>query len=118
MTDETQNDSNGGEVPATGTVSGRVGAKNAKLATGGPPPAEIYVDGIAGLSMRSGIAKIDCYSVAPNEQSRNEPEVRRLSHRLVLPAMALNELMQVLQRSQEAIKAAREEASNAGDGND
>ena len=115
MTDDQQNETNGGETTG-GTLSGRIGAKGAKLTTGGQNPEEIYVDGIAGLSVRAGVAKIDCYSVAPHEQSRDEPEVRRLSHRLVLPALALNELLQVLQRSQDAIRAAREEAAAAESG--
>ena len=91
-------------------VQGSVGARPAaKLMTERETPVEVYIDGIAGLSVRAGVAKIDCYSVAPHEQTREEPEIRRLSHRIVLPALALNELMQFLQRSQEVIRASREQ---------
>lgn len=112
MTDDQNTDANddGGRASSQ--------TPTAKLAVGGQPPEEIYIDGIAGLSVRASVAKIECYSVSPHEQSRDEPEVRRLSHRIVLPALALNELLQVLQRSQDAIRAAREETAKSENGAD
>ena len=67
---------------------------------------EIYVDGVAGMSLRAGVAKIDCYRVVGQQQSEEGvgQEVRRVAHRLVMPALALNELAQILQRTQEATR--------------
>ena len=98
-----------GQTEKGGTESSAQRRVSAKLVSEREAPVEIYVDGVAGLSVRAGVAKIDCYSVSPHEQSRNEPEIRRLSHRLVLPALALNELQQILQKSQDAVRAAREQ---------
>lgn len=57
---------------------------------------EIYVDGISGMMGRGGIIKLDCYRVEGVEKE-SDAEVRRISHRLVLPASSLSELIQVVQ---------------------
>lgn len=63
-----------------------------------PVPAieEVYVDGIAGIMGRGGVFKLDCYRVDGVERE-TEAEVRRISHRLVLPASSMGELIQIVQ---------------------
>lgn len=62
------------------------------------------------MSLRAGIAKIECYRVvAQTPAEGGKPrEVRSVSHRLVLPVEALNELHWVLRRSQDLLRKARE----------
>ncbi len=82
----------------------------------GPPPEEIYVDGISSLSFRSNVVKMDCYRVAGQDPQENT-EKRMATHRLVMPASALQELIQLLQNASErqreraAAEAETEEAN-------
>jgi hypothetical protein len=61
-----------------------------------PAVEEIFVDGIAGIMGRGGVFKLDCYRVDGVEDD-GKTELRRISHRLVLPAASINELIQVVQ---------------------
>ena len=86
----------------------------AKTVTG-PPAEEIYVDGISSLSFRANVVKLDCYRVVGQNPQENI-ENRMVSHRLVMPAAALQELIQLLQnvserqRERAAAEAGTEEA--------
>ena len=64
----------------------------------GSPTEEVFVDGVAGLSFRSGVVKLDWYSVVSHDREHNR-EVRKATHRLVMPTMALQELLQLLQNA-------------------
>ena len=65
-----------------------------------PTPVENvqYVDGTHALSVRHGVAKLDFYeSLGPAPEG--EGEIRRIIHRLVLPAAVLPELADILNRA-------------------
>ena len=66
----------------------------------GPPAEEIYVDGISSLSFRANVVKLDCYRVVGQDPQENI-ENRMVAHRLVMPAAALQELIQLLQNASE-----------------
>ena len=68
----------------------------------GPPADEIYV-GITSLSFRANVVKIDCYRVVGQNPEENT-ESRMVAHRLVMPAAALQELIQLLQNASERQK--------------
>jgi hypothetical protein len=79
------------------------GDPKVKLLRSDTPPEEIYVDGAMGLITRAGVVKIDLYRVAGYERGTNA-ELRQHSHRLVLPAMAAGELLNVLQSAADAMR--------------
>lgn len=72
------------------------GQKIKMIKTNGSDIEEIYVDGISGVMARNGVFKLDCYRVAGIDKEDNA-EVRRISHRLVIPAVSMGELIQVVQ---------------------
>ncbi|SMN11217.1 hypothetical protein SPBRAN_1457 [uncultured Candidatus Thioglobus sp.] len=60
---------------------------------------EVYMDGTASISIRQNVAKIDFYqaSPVPNEEgSDKQRELRKVSHRLVMPVSGLSEMREVL----------------------
>ena len=61
-----------------------------------PAVKEIFVDGISGIIGRGGIFKLDCYSVE-GVTDDGKSEIRRISHRLVMPAASMGELVKVVQ---------------------
>lgn len=75
----------------------------------GPPPEEIYIDGISSLFFRSNVVKFDCYRVV-GQDSQGNTENRMVGHRLVMPATALQELIQLLQNVSERQRKAAAEA--------
>ncbi len=83
------------------------GAPMTSTTVAGPPPEEIYVDGVSGLYFRSGVVKLNCYRVVRHDPEENK-ETRMETHRLVMPAMALQELIQLLQNASQAQKSRRE----------
>lgn len=87
-----------------------VGGPLARVVQNAEPPEEIFVDGVMAISLRHGVAKIECYRVAGRASPSDPTELRRPSHRLVLPAVALGELLQILERTRSAIVAAAERA--------
>jgi len=79
------------------TAEEKSATKRAKIVIPSAPPIEeIYIDGIAGLMGRGGVVKLDCYRVDGFDKEA-EAEVRRISHRLVLPATSLGELIKLIQ---------------------
>ena len=78
-------------------------------------PEEVYVDGVLAVSLRHGVGKIECYRVAGRASAEDPTEVRRHTHRLVLPAVALGELLQILERTKAAVIAAAEKARDTRD---
>jgi hypothetical protein len=82
----------------------------AKILPTTEPPEEIYVDGVMAITLRHGVAKIECYRVAGRAAADDPTELRRHSHRLVLPAAGLGDLMQILEQTKSAIVAAVERA--------
>ena len=90
-----------GTQPSTGQQSTAQAA--AKMVTG-PPPEEVYVDGISSLIFRPGVVKFDCYRVVGHDQQDNK-EVRLGTHRLVMPQTALQDLIQLLQNASERQQA-------------
>ena len=66
------------------------------------PDAEFYADGILGLSIRSGVLKVDFYqSVAPTPDGKSE--FRRLSQRVAMPLTAITELKAFINQIEAAI---------------
>jgi len=63
---------------------------------------EIYVDGVMSLHLRAGVAKIDFYKVTG--QNQNNKEIRKISHRIILPTVALSELEKILNNMKQEIK--------------
>ena len=59
-----------------------------KLISNPHPVDEIYVDGFTGLFARGGVAKIECYRVVGYDRE-DKSELRRGTHRLVLPTSAI-----------------------------
>ncbi len=82
------------------------GAPMTSTTVAGPPPEEIYVDGVSGLYFRSGVVKLDCYRVVRHDPEENK-EIRMGTHRLVMPATALQELIQLLQNASQVQKSRR-----------
>lgn len=82
-----------------------------KLASMSGPAEEIFVDGVGGIMARAGIVKLDLYRVIGFDREE-EAEVHSISHRLVLPAAALPELLRVTQglvkAQEDKVKAAKE----------
>ena len=63
-----------------------------KMAANPTPPDEIFIDGVAGILARPGLVKLDCYRVVGIDRTDNA-EVRSVTHRLVLPAAAIPEMV-------------------------
>lgn len=91
-----KSDKPGGDSP-----SGR-GKSRAKLVSNPHPVEEVYVDGIAGILGRAQVCKLDCYSVVGIDREDNNAEIRRVTHRLVMPTTALPELIQMIKTLTEA----------------
>lgn len=77
------------------------------------PPEEMYVDGVNAIIGRPGVIKLECYRVLGMDKETSA-EVRSVSHRLVLPAAALPELVGLFQKMAEA---GQRTAAEAGAGN-
>lgn len=78
------------------------------------PVGEAFADGVFGVTLRNGIAKIELYSVIGlDDQSKTE--VRRVSHRLILPMAGLNELAVIMQRMAKAIRQAQQQQQAGAD---
>jgi hypothetical protein len=65
----------------------------------------IFADGIHGVSLRAGVARIDLYQVVMSGDER-QAEQRVVSHRLVLPLPALDELAAMLNSMRQALQKA------------
>ena len=74
----------------------RSGKARAKLVNNPHPVEEVYVDGIAGILGRASVCKVDCYSVVGIDRDDGNTEIRRVTHRLVMPTAALPELIQMI----------------------
>jgi len=67
-----------------------------------------FADGIHGISMRGGVARIDLYqALLPGDE--NQPEQRVVAHRLILPLTALGELAGMLNSMRQALQKATEQ---------
>ena len=91
-------------VPGAPAPQAGGGAQTASTTVAGPPPEEIYVDGVSSLFFRSGVVKLDCYRVVRHDPQENK-EIRMGTHRLVMPATALQELIQLLQNASQVQKS-------------
>ena len=80
-------------------------ANQAKLVSPPSPPEEFFVDGVSGFTARGGVIKIDLYKVVGVEDNT---ELRTISHRMILPNIAMNELAELLRQVTEAANKARE----------
>ena len=69
---------------------------NVRMVSSTQPPDEIYVDGVSAIIGRGGVIKLDCYRVV-GVDSRDNAEVRSVTHRLVLPAGAVPGLVRLFQ---------------------
>jgi hypothetical protein len=78
------------------------------------PPEEMYADGVNAIIGRPGVIKLECYRVLGVDRETNA-EIRTVIHRLVLPAVALPELVGLFQKMVEAGQRAAAETKN-GDG--
>jgi len=54
----------------------------------------IYADGVQALAVKGGVVQLDLFQTLTSTQSQ---ENRVVSHRLVLPVAAVNELLRMLQ---------------------
>jgi hypothetical protein len=62
---------------------------------------ETYVDGTASISIRQNVAKIDFYQASPvmgKDDTDEQKEFRKISHRLVLPVAGLAEIHEILDK--------------------
>ncbi len=80
-----------------------------------PPENETYVDGVATISLRAQVAKIDCYQELGLTNDADRKEIRRISQRLVMPVSALYELHHILEKALTAIKESAEKAKAAAE---
>ena len=72
----------------------------------------VFADGIHGVSVRGGVARIDLYqAVLPGDDT--QPEQRVVTHRLVLPLPALGELAAMLTSMRQALQKATEQQGGA-----
>ena len=85
-----------------------------KMVASQVPPEEMYADGVNAIIGRPGVIKLECYRVLGVDRDTNA-EIRTVIHRLVLPAVALPELVGLFQKLAEAGQRAAAEAG-AGDG--
>ncbi len=68
---------------------------------------EVYVDGVTSIGIRQNIAKIDFYQASPIVDENNtdeQKESRKISHRLILPVAGLVELHGILEDIMEKLK--------------
>ena len=82
------------------------------------PPEEIYVDGVSAIIGRPGVIKLECYRAVGVDREANA-EIRTVTHRLVLPAAVLPELVGPFQKMAEAgqrMAEARAAEARTGDG--
>ena len=84
-----------------------------KMVASQVPPEEVYADGVNAIIGRPGVIKLECYRVLGVDRDTNA-EIRTVIHRLVLPAVALPELVGLFQKLAEAGQRAAE--AGAGDG--
>ncbi len=89
MADKTQE-----TTAAKSTPTGRSAFKLAPLRE---PPPEVYADGILGIAVRQGVAKIDFYRSVGLERD-TKTEVVQLCHRIALPVTALRDLPEILRK--------------------
>lgn len=66
----------------------------------------LYADGVQGISVRAGVARVDLYQVMAPASSK-EPERRLVTQRLAMPASALGELARSLKALDDAVRKAR-----------
>ncbi len=85
-----------------------------KMVASQVPPEEMYADGVNAIIGRPGVIKLECYRVLGVDRETNA-EIRTVIHRLVLPAVALPELVGLFQKMVEAGQRTTAEAG-AGDG--
>ncbi len=85
-----------------------------KMVASPVPPEERYADGVNAIIGRPGVIKLECYRVLGVDRETNA-EIRTVIHRLVLPAVALPEMVRLFQKMAEAGRRTAAEAG-AGDG--
>ena len=83
----------------------RSGKARAKLVNNPHPVDEVYVDGIAGILGRASVCKLDCYSVVGIDREDDNAEIRRVTHRLVMPTAALPDLIQMIKTLTESAES-------------
>lgn len=66
-----------------------------RMAANPLPPDEVFADGVAGVLARPGLVKLECYRVMRIDREDNA-EVRCVTHRLVLPSGAIQDLRRML----------------------
>ena len=67
----------------------------------GGPVTDIYADGVSSVMARGGVVKLDLYQAVGIQRNTNV-EMRRSSHRLVMPATAIPELLRIFQNAMQA----------------
>jgi hypothetical protein len=67
-----------------------------RMVSGAGPVSDIYADGVSAIMTRAGVVKLDLYEAVGYQQDTGT-ELRRVAHRLVMPAAALPELMRMFQ---------------------
>ena len=77
------------------------------------PPEKIHADGVSAILGRPGVIKLECYRAVGVDREANA-EIRTVTHRLVLPAAVLPELLGLFQKMAEAGQQAAE--ARPGDG--
>jgi hypothetical protein len=86
----------------TAADDGAPGGLKVKMAANPHPIEEIYVDGVSGILGRSSVCKLDCYRVVGVDREDDNAEIRRITHRLVIPTSAVPELLQIFKALSEA----------------
>ena len=86
-------------------VNGKPASARATVAPGFAENV-LFADGVQGISLRAGVARIDLYQVlAP--ASSGQPERRLVTRRIAVPIAALGELARSLKAIDEAVRKAR-----------
>ncbi len=69
------------------------------------PPEESFADGAHSVTLTRNVLKLDLYRVLRYDQA-SEEELRKVSHRIVLPMSAVPEMINLLQGVVQAVKSA------------
>ena len=86
------------KTPETTAAKPKPSGKPAyKLAPLREAPPEVYADGILGIAVRQGVAKIDFYRSVGLERDTGT-EVVQLCHRVAMPVTALRQLPEILRK--------------------
>lgn len=98
--------------PVVGNVAGNQ-QPQPKFVQTAEPIVEIYADGVIGISLRHGVATVETYRVIGIDE-QTKAEIRRVSHRMMMPLAGLDEFTALLRRMSQAISQQATQAKEGG----